>query len=147
MPFTYQYPRPMVTADIVLFCVQNNKWYILLIERLNDPYAGCWALPGGFVDQDEDIDHAAARELKEETRIDGIELEQLHTFGKPGRDPRGHCVTVAYLGFANHTKINAQAGDDAKNLKWFSLSKLPPLAFDHRQIVEMAIKKAAIWTQ
>jgi 8-oxo-dGTP diphosphatase len=144
MAYSYEYPRPMVTADVVLFSRQLHDVFVLLIERLNPPYAGCWALPGGFVDQDEDIDHAATRELKEETSIDGIELEQLHAFGKPGRDPRGHCVTVAYLGFTDHTKTNAQAGDDAKNLQWFPISELPALAFDHQQIIEMAIKKAAI---
>jgi 8-oxo-dGTP diphosphatase len=143
MAYLYEYPRPMVTADVVLFSKQKNYVFVLLIERLNPPYAGCWALPGGFVDQDEDIAHAAARELQEETNITGIDLEQLYTFGKPGRDPRGHCVTIAYLGFADHIRILAKAGDDAKNLKWFSISELPPLAFDHQQIIEMAIKKAA----
>lgn len=142
MSFTYEYARPMVTSDVVLFSPLKGKVFILLIERMNEPFAGCWALPGGFVEENEDLVSAAARELKEETNIEGVHLKQLFTFGKPGRDPRGHCITVAYWGIVDHTKIEAKAGDDAKNLQWFNIEELPKLAFDHDEIIAKAIKKA-----
>ena len=112
---------------------------ILLIERLNNPYAGCWALPGGFVDENEDLPDAAARELREETSLTGIALQQFGAFGRPGRDPRGHTITVAYWGICN-TPEKAAAADDAKTLRWFPLSQLPPLAFDHAEIIAKAVK-------
>ena len=112
---------------------------ILLIERLNNPYAGCWALPGGFVDENEDLPDAAARELREETSLTGIALQQFGAFGRPSRDPRGHTITVAYWGICN-TPEKAAAADDAKTLRWFPLSQLPPLAFDHAEIIAKAVK-------
>ncbi len=142
MSYTYAYPRPMVSADVVLFSPQDDGIFVLLVERLRDPFAGYWALPGGFVEENEDPAEAAARELEEETSIKNIHLEQLYAFGKPGRDPRGHCITIVYWGKTNHQQIIARAGDDAKNLKWFNIKALPQLAFDHDQIIEMAIKKA-----
>ena len=137
--YSYQYPRPAVTADMVVLHRAANGLEILLIERLNNPFAGCWALPGGFVDENEDLDHAAARELREETSLSDVELHQFRAFGKPGRDPRGHTITVAYWGICN-TPEKAAAADDAKTLRWFPLSQLPPLAFDHAEIIAEAVK-------
>ena len=137
--YTYQYPRPAVTVDMVILHRTANGTEILLIERLNNPFAGCWALPGGFVDENEDLPDAAARELREETSLTGIALQQIGAFGRPGRDPRGHTITVAYWGICN-TSEKAAAADDAKNLRWFPISQLPPLAFDHDEIIAEALK-------
>lgn len=136
---TYRYPRPMVTTDIVVFKKEQNEVTVLLIKRGNSPYEGQWALPGGFVDENEALKTAALRELKEETRLEGIALTQMHTFGNPGRDPRGHCISVVYLGWLSDNKQQAVAGDDAKEVQWFSINKLPQLAFDHKEIIAMAV--------
>ena len=137
--FTYQYPRPAVTVDMVILHRTANGTEILLIERLNNPFAGCWALPGGFVDENEDLPDAAARELREETSLTGIALNQIGAFGRPGRDPRGHTITVAYWGICD-TPEKTAAADDAKTLRWFPLSQLPSLAFDHAEIITEALK-------
>ncbi|MEE4197942.1 MAG: NUDIX hydrolase [Bacteroidales bacterium] len=139
MIYTYAYPRPAVTVDIIVFKKTGRMDQVLLIERKNPPFKDCWALPGGFVDKDEDLEKAACRELKEETSIEDIALSQLHTFGKPGRDPRGHTISVVYTGILNPGDQKIQAGDDAKNLQWFSINQLPELAFDHREIIEYAV--------
>lgn len=136
--YTYQYPRPCVTADTLIFRKMNSKWHILLIERGNEPFKACWALPGGFVEMDEDLDAAAARELQEETHLEGIELHQLYAFGAPDRDPRHRTITIAYWGIDNSGKT-ATAGDDAAHLQWFALENLPPLAFDHDKIIAKAM--------
>ncbi len=140
MSYTYDYPRPMVSTDIVLFRQNNSTVEVLLIKRQNPPYQDYWALPGGFVEKDESLYDAACRELCEETHLEDISLEQLYTFGNPGRDPRGHCVTVVYWGWVTNNSI-AIAGDDAKETGWFFINELPPLAFDHELILNMAIKK------
>ncbi|MGC9375384.1 MAG: NUDIX domain-containing protein [Bacteroidales bacterium] len=140
MIYTYAYPRPAVTVDIIVFKNFDNHPEILLIERKNEPFKNRWALPGGFVDKDEDIETAAYRELKEETSIEDINLSQLHTFGKPGRDPRGHTISIVHIGFLKNNNQKIQAGDDAKNLQWFSVDQLPELAFDHQEIIEYALK-------
>lgn len=125
-----------VTVDILV--INNETEEILLIKRLNEPFKDCWALPGGFVDENEDLEAAAHRELKEETNLEVEELYQIGAFGTPGRDPRGHMISIAYLGYSNDTE-NIKAMDDAKELKWFNINNLPKLAFDHREIIEMAI--------
>jgi len=140
MIYTYAYPRPAVTVDIVVLKKEKNDVQVLLIERKNHPFKNMWALPGGFVDKDEDLETAAYRELKEETSIANIQLAQLHTFGKPGRDPRGHTVSVAYIGYLKNSNQKIEAGDDAKNLQWFSVDHLPELAFDHREIIQYTLK-------
>ena len=137
--YSYQYPRPAVTADMVVLHRTSNGLEILLIERLNNPFAGCWALPGGFVDENEDLDHAAARELREETSLTDIELHQFRAFGKPGRDPRGHTITIAYWGVCENPST-AVAADDAKTLRWFPINQLPSLAFDHAEIIAEALR-------
>jgi len=126
-----------VTVDIVLFTIRDRQLHLLLIRRLAKPYEDRYALPGGFVLKSESLDAAAARELREETGVEGVYLEQLYTFGAPERDPRGRVVTVAYYALVPNTQV-LQAGTDAADAAWFPVAKLPALAFDHRQIVEYA---------
>jgi 8-oxo-dGTP diphosphatase len=133
--FTYDYPRPAVTADIALV-TNEERPRILLIRRKNEPFAGCWALPGGFVEEGERLIDAAKRELREETGLEQIDLEQLHTFGDPGRDPRGWTVTVVYMARVNANQLKPIADDDAAEAAWHPLDALPKLAFDHALILE-----------
>jgi 8-oxo-dGTP diphosphatase len=135
--FTYEWPRPAVTADIVVITLEERP-RVLLIKRKNDPFAGKWALPGGFVDEHEALHHAANRELKEETGLDALELEQLHAFGNPGRDPRGWTITIAFLARVHPQLLKPVAADDAAEVKWFPLDKPPGLAFDHAEIIGRA---------
>jgi 8-oxo-dGTP diphosphatase len=127
----------LVTVDIVLFTIRNRRLELLLIKRLAKPFAGKYALPGGFVHEDEPLDNAAVRELREETGIHEVYLEQLYSFGDPDRDPRGRVITVAYYALVPHTQA-LHAGTDAAEAAWFPLDHLPPLAFDHRKIVGYA---------
>ena len=136
MPYTYAYQRPAVTVDIIVTKQINNNDNILLIERKNEPFKNQWALPGGFVDIDEEIETAAYRELQEETSINDIELKQFHTFGKVGRDPRGRTISIIYSGYLLNENQKIEAGDDAKNLRWFPINKLQDLAFDHIDIIK-----------
>ena len=125
MPFTYPYPRPSVTADVVAFTLRADDLAVLLIRRKDEPFKRCWALPGGFVNENESLDRAAARELQEETGliVSTSKLEQLGAFGDPGRDPRGHTITVGYVTYcATETSINA--GDDAVEAEWVPLRAL-----------------------
>lgn len=134
---TYEFPRPSVTADVVVFTIRNGELCILLIRRGKAPFKNTWALPGGFVDQNEGLAKAAARELEEETSLGGLTLEQLGAFGDPGRDPRGHTVSVAYFTFlAAQTPV--AAGDDAAAIDWHPVRALPKMAFDHASIVALA---------
>jgi 8-oxo-dGTP diphosphatase len=127
----------LVTVDIVLFTIRDGKLHLLLIRRLAKPFENRYALPGGFIRGDESLDSAAIRELHEETGVAKAYLEQLYTFGDPKRDPRGRVVTVAYYALAAPTQV-LQAGTDAADAAWFPITALPPLAFDHRKIVEYA---------
>lgn len=129
-----------VTVDAVVFRQAESGHELLLIKRLKDPDKGKWALPGGFVDENEDLPDAVKRELLEETGVVMAQIEQLGAFGKPGRDPRHHTVSVVYAGFVpGDTK--ATGADDAEDAKWFSVKDLPLLAFDHSDIVNLAIEK------
>ncbi len=132
MKYCYEYPRPAVCVDIIIYCKSTNK--ILLIERKNDPYRNFWALPGGFVDENEDLTVAAYRELYEETAVENMDLKQYRTYGTPGRDPRGHIISVVFVGTCEKLP-KFKAGDDAKNAGWFKLNELPQLAFDHKIII------------
>ena len=140
--FSYPYPRPSLTADVALVTVEP-KPRVLLIRRKADPFAGRWALPGGFVDENERLIDAARRELKEETGLDQADLEQLHTFGDPGRDPRGWTVSVVFLARVPPDVLEATAGDDAAEVGWFPLSDPPPLAFDHADILRRVVTRLA----
>jgi 8-oxo-dGTP diphosphatase len=135
--FSYDYPRPALTVDVVI-CTRENRPRVLLIKRRADPFAGRWALPGGFVDEGETLADAARRELKEETGVTVLELEQLYTAGDPGRDPRGWTVSVAFLARGDAKKLKAKAADDAADVGWFPLDELPPIAFDHAMILQRA---------
>lgn len=146
MPYTYDYPRMQVTVDAVILRAQEDGDEILLIERKHAPYEGCWAIPGGFVDMDETLADAAKRELYEETGIVVEKLVQIHTFDAINRDPRDRTISTVFLGFANED-ATIKAGDDASTADWFSMDALPPLAFDHEQIlgyVEKYISKTKI---
>ncbi|WP_116787930.1 NUDIX domain-containing protein [Flavobacterium psychrotrophum] len=129
-----------VTTDAVIFKKIDGINHILFIKRKNDPGKGKWALPGGFVDEGEDLPDAAARELQEETGLVVKDLQQLGAFGKPGRDPRQHTVSVVYVGFADDN-AEAVGADDAEEAQWFSVKYLPNLAFDHTDIVTLALEK------
>lgn len=129
-----------VTVDTVVFKKSTAETTVLLIRRKNPPFQNQWALPGGFVDNDEDLETAAKRELKEETAIELSSCKQLFTFGKPDRDPRGRTISIVYVGFANENDI-PKAADDAKEAQWFSILKLPDLAFDHQEIIDLAISR------
>lgn len=135
-----EYPRPMVTVDVVIFTLREGDLQVLLVRRRNPPFAGMWAIPGGFVDIDEPLERAAARELEEETGVRDVYLEQFHTFGDPGRDPRGRTITVAYLALVRADRAHPRAGDDAAETRWWSISALPPLAFDHDRILARALE-------
>ena len=139
LSFTYPYPRASVTVDAVVFRPVGSAFEILLIQRANPPFEGSWALPGGFLDMHETLEEAVNRELKEETNLIGIHLKQLHTFSAVHRDPRGRTLTVVFWGIMMDNQT-ARAGDDAKHLEWFDLHHLPELAFDHKEVVEMAIR-------
>jgi 8-oxo-dGTP diphosphatase len=136
-PFCYDYPRPGVTVDVVIVTREPRR-RVLLIRRKNDPYAGMWAVPGGFVEMDESLEDAAARELREETGVAVAQLEQLHTFGDPKRDPRGRTISIAYLAEVDPGQLNPQAADDAAEVGWHDLETPPPLAFDHDQMLAHA---------
>lgn len=136
--YSYDYPHPAVTTDIVIFTIQDEELKVLLIQRAADPYQGQWCLPGGFVEIDEDLEHAALRELREETGITGVYLEQLYTFGKPDRDPRERVISVAYYALVPTDRLDLHPSTDAADAAWFSCSRLPAPGFDHAQIISMA---------
>lgn len=140
MSFTYQYARPALAVDCVVFGLDEDL-RVLLIERDIDPFQGRWALPGGFVRLDETIDEAARRELVEETGVSRVYLEQLYTFGDLGRDPRERVVSVAYYALCKLSDHRVKAATDARDAAWFSVAKLPPLAFDHSGILRMALAR------
>ena len=140
--YIYDWPRPMVTVDAVVFGVFKNKVKLLLINRKKEPFKGRWALPGGFVGIDEELEDAVARELAEETGLANIKLEQMHTFGKCGRDPRGRQITIAFMGIITKGQNKIKAGDDAAKARWFDIEKLPnDLAFDHNEAARFGIRK------
>lgn len=141
MRYLYDYPRAALTADCVVFGLDETELKVLLIERDLEPFAGKWALPGGFVRVDETIEQAARRELLEETGLDKIYLEQLYTFGDLNRDPRERVVTVAWYALVRLSEHRVQSATDARNADWFGLHDLPALAFDHDRIVETAYER------
>ena len=140
--YTYHYPRPALTVDVVVFTLHGDQLRVLLIQRARNPYKGSWALPGGFVNMEESLEMAASRELAEETGLKGCKLEQFHTYGDPQRDPRGRVVSVAYCTYLPpETSISIREGGDAKQVRWFPMEDLPDLAFDHHQIIQDAFTR------
>lgn len=133
------YPRPSVTVDLVIFTIAGNDLKVLLIRRRQEPFKDRWALPGGFMDIDESLDAAAARELEEETGVRDVYLEQLYTFGEPGRDPRGRVISVAYFALIDAERQRIVAADDAADAAWYSVFHPPKLAFDHSKVLEYAV--------
>jgi len=129
-----------VTVDVVIFTIQDGVLKVLLVKRLVEPFIGQFAIPGGFVHEDEDLEEAALRELKEETGVADVYLEQLYSFGKPDRDPRGRVITVAYFALISADRT-LKAGTDAAEAAWFPLDDLPPLAFDHATILNYALER------
>ncbi len=135
--YTYDYPRPSVTVDVVIV-TPGPRPEVLLIRRKNDPFAGAWALPGGFIEMDETLEASARRELKEETGVEAAELVQIGTFGDPSRDPRGLTISVVYLARVDRATVDAKAADDAAAADWFPLDAPPELAFDHAAVLARA---------
>jgi 8-oxo-dGTP diphosphatase len=138
---TYEFARPALTVDVVVFALDEDDLLVMLIRRSLPPFAGEWALPGGFVRVEETLDEAAQRELREESGLAGIFLEQLYTFGEVNRDPRERVVTVAYYALVNLAGHDVRASTDAAQAAWFPVSELPKLAFDHEQIVAAALTR------
>lgn len=145
MTYIYDYPRPAVTVDCVIFGydhhLQETDLKILLIRRKIEPFKEKWALPGGFVHETETLEEAAKRELREETGLSNVYLEQLYTFGEIERDPRGRVISVAYFALVSLEYYEIHASTDADTAEWFSFRKLPALAFDHKHIVKVAIER------
>jgi 8-oxo-dGTP diphosphatase len=151
MPYTYAYPRPMVAADVLVVrpregaqegeCEGGRE--VLLIRRANEPFRGSWALPGGFVEMDEDVPDAASRELREETGLEirPEELVEVGVFGRPGRDPRGRTISVVYAARVSAGGGCVRAGDDAAEAEWFDAGALPELAFDHADVIPAALRR------
>lgn len=138
MAFKYEYARPALTVDCVVFGLDESDLKVLLIERDLPPFEGKWALPGGFVRVEESLDDAALRELEEETGLKKVFLEQLYTVGDLKRDPRERVVTVAYYALVRLSSHKVQAATDARQALWFAIDDLPKLAFDHDKILKMA---------
>jgi len=140
--YEYNHPRPALAVDIVIFSVQGNHLQILLVCRSEPPFCGEWALPGGFVRMEESLEEAASRELEEETGIRQAYLEQLYTYGAPGRDPRGRVVTVSYFALIPTDRpVRLEGGTDVSQAKWFPIEDLPSLAFDHAEILTYALRR------
>lgn len=139
--FTYDYERPALTVDVVIYTIKDNDLKVLLIKRKTQPFKNTWAIPGGFVKNGETLEFAATRELFEETNVKDIYLEQLYSFGDPNRDPRGWVVTVAYFALISSENLKISANTDAKDVKWFSAYNLPKLAFDHQKILDYALTR------
>lgn len=140
--YCYEYPRPAVAVDIVLLYRSGDAVEVLLIKRAREPFKGRWAFPGGYVEEDESLEDAAARELLEETGLSGIHLEQIGAFGDPGRDPRGHTISIVFSAVLDDC-LEAKAADDAADAAWHSALAPPKLAFDHSKILGVALKRIA----
>lgn len=145
MAYSYDYPRPAVTADCIVM-TREDEPKVLLIERGHEPFKGCWAFPGGFMNMDETTEQCAIRELEEETGLQITDIQQLGAYSKVDRDPRGRTITVAYLAFVD-TPLPVKGQDDAAKAQWFSIKNLPKLAFDHEEIMKDAIMTENILRQ
>lgn len=135
-----KYDRPSVTVDVVIFTLIEQALHVLMVQRRHWPYEGHWAIPGGFVNMDEALDAAARRELEEETGLRDVYLEQLYTFGTPGRDPRTRVISVAYIALVRADAQTLRVSDESTDVRWFPVAKLPgKLAFDHDEILDAAM--------
>lgn len=141
MPHTYEYPRAALTVDCVVFGLDDEELKVMLIQRGQEPFEGKWALPGGFVHVDETLEEAARRELEEETGLHKVYLEQLYTFGAVDRDPRERVVSVAYYALVKMSDHKVQAATDARDAAWFGVHDVASLAFDHAEILQMALER------
>ena len=130
------YERPSVTVDVVILTVRERRLEVLLVRRRHWPFEGMWAIPGGFVEPNESLEDSARRELSEETGVSDVYLEQLYTFGDPGRDPRTRVITVVYYALLRADQLHLRAGDDAADARWFPAYEHPALAFDHDMIFD-----------
>lgn len=139
MDYHYPYPHPAVTADCVLFGLDDDGLQVLLVERRNEPFKGRWAFPGGFMNMDETVEQCAVRELAEETGVAPLHVEQLITASAVDRDPRERTVSVVFLAVARKVACMVSAGDDARSAQWFPWNEVPPLAFDHDAILRVAV--------
>lgn len=144
MTFTYDYPMPAVTVDAVIIRKNNVSEDVLLIKRGREPFKDMWALPGGFIEIDEELENAVKRELFEETGIVHKNLRQLFTVGTVGRDPRYRTISVVYTGLFDEKNMKVCAGDDASEAAWFSITELPEMAFDHKDVIEKAFQLIAV---
>jgi 8-oxo-dGTP diphosphatase len=138
MAYTYEYPRPAVTADCIVITKEAEP-KVLLIERGGEPFKGCWALPGGFMNMDETTEQCAFRELEEETGLKNTAVEQFYTFSDVNRDPRERVITVAHYALVRLSEV--KGGDDAASARWFAMDEVPSLAFDHDRILRMAVNR------
>ncbi len=140
--YVYEWPRAMVTIDAVVFALFPDGVKLLLIRRGKEPFKGHWAIPGGFIEMEEELEDAAARELAEETGLTGVSLEQMRTYGTVGRDPRGRQITIVFMGIVDRKHAKAKGGDDAAEARWFNIDRLPQdMAFDHDEIARFAIRR------
>lgn len=139
MRYCYKYPRPAVTTDCVIFGTEGDVVKVLLVERGNEPYKGRWAFPGGFLNMDETAEEGALRELREETGYEAAHVEQLYTFSSVDRDPRGRTISVAFYAIVPLRSV--KGGDDAARARWFPIDEIPPLAFDHDEMLRMALER------
>lgn len=137
--YCYKYPHPAVTADCVVFSRDDKNTFVLLIKRKNEPFKDCWAFPGGFINMDESAEDAVIRELKEETGLVISKVEQLKAYSKPDRDPRERIITIAFIAESEYKDV--KGSDDAKEARWFDISNLPSLAFDHEIILKDALDR------
>ncbi len=144
MAYIYDYPRPAVTTDALVFLKENGGLKLLLIQRKNDPFRGKWAFPGGFVEEDETLETCVCRELSEETGLENVELKQFKAYSNVDRDPRHRTITIAFYAVLDTNDQQLCAGDDAGAASWFSINELPPLAFDHEQILSEFLKEVLI---
>ena len=128
----------LLTVDALVFTKGTDGWQLLLVRRKNEPNKGMWAFPGGFVEDDEELEAAAIRELHEETGLLLSSMTQLHTFGKVGRDPRGRTVSVVYYAFTNEAH-KVEGADDAAEAAWINIKDITALAFDHMEILDLAL--------
>lgn len=139
--YTYKYPHPAVTTDCVILGFDGRDLHVLLVERGIEPFKGMWALPGGFLNLDETAEEGARRELMEETGVQDVYLEQFHTFSAVKRDPRERVITIAFYAMVRKSDYRLIAGDDAARAEWFVIDELPPLAFDHDEIIGLARRR------